>query len=368
MASTPEDRDLVLKQLDLELTSKWCAVGDTDSHQKLPYLLRAAALEQKLLPYELGRAIYHLGQRRGYKANRKTDLANDEESGRVASGILTLDYARLADPNDPSSLRTFAQTVKDEFRRQNGRYVLNSEDRSSPTRGRIRGHYTSRAMYYSEFLAIRDAQLRLGTEITITDWKRIERILFHQRPLKSQKHLVGRCTLEFDARGHGRRRCTAALPEFQEFRLLQAVNHLRLMAPGQPERQLANAERQVLIDHLMEYGDLPLLPPRRRSRSTATQSVTSLLDLPKGTTFSLKPFQDAGDTDDGGDDESRLIGNRTTAKLSPIFGPRWAAFSDEEREQIVLHVLYISNPDSLRKLAVRKWQLSDEAAEELCRV
>lgn len=366
----PETRDAAIKLLDHSLTTKWCAAGDTDAHQKLPYLLRSAALDRKLEAAELGRALYHLGQRRGYKANRSTDKAEDEESGKVAAGISTLDRARLADQNDTTSLRTLAQTVRDEFTQQNGRFVLKSEDPASPTRGRIRKHYTSRQMYYDEFIAIRDAQLRFETSIQMADWKRIEKALFHQRPLKSQKHLVGRCTLEFDSRGHGRTRCTIALPEFQEFRLRQSVNHLRIELPGQAPEPLSSEQRQVLVDYLQFKGDLSLQPPRRKAKSISVESVVSLLDLPKGTRFSVKPYQDGGDdhdeTDD--DDDTKLVGNRTVAKLRPIFGERWDSFSDYDREQIVLQVLYISNPESLRKLGQRKWQLSSEAADALSRI
>lgn len=366
----PDQRDAALKSLDRHLFAKWCPERDVDSHQKLPYLLRAAALEQKLDPLELGRALYHLGQRRGYKANRKTDKPEDEESGKVATGITTLDRARLADQQDQSSLRTLAQTVRDEFTQQDGRFVLRSEEPSSATRGRIRKHYTSRKMYYDEFLAIRDAQLHFGSRIQMSDWKRIEKALFHQRPLKSQKHLVGRCTLEFDARGHGRRRCTIALPEFQEFRLWQTVNHLRIALPGQLSQPLSDEQRQILVDYLQIHGDLLLQPPRRRSKSAPGDSVVSLLNLPNGTTFSLKPFQDGGDVpnDSDEDDDTKLIGNRTAAKLRPIFGDRWESLSDENREEIILQVLYISNPESLRRLAEKKWQLNSGAAEQLSRV
>ncbi|MEJ7592093.1 MAG: type II CRISPR RNA-guided endonuclease Cas9 [Planctomycetaceae bacterium] len=257
-----DTRDVALKSLDEALTAKWCPEGDIDSHQKLPYLLRAAALEHALEPFELGRALYHLGQRRGYKANRKTEKPDDEDAGKVATGITVLDRARLAIPDDPSTIRTLAQTVRDEFTQQEGRFALKSEDPSSATRGRIRKHYTSRKMYYDEFIAIRDAQLGFDTSIQIADWKRIEKALFHQRPLKSQKHLVGRCTLEYDGRGHGRRRCTIAMQEFQEFRLLQTVNHLRILLPDQPSQPLTDDQRGILVDHLQQHGDLLLIPPR----------------------------------------------------------------------------------------------------------
>jgi len=39
-------------------------------HQKLPYILRDRAANEKVRPFELGRSLYHLGQRRGFE--RKT--------------------------------------------------------------------------------------------------------------------------------------------------------------------------------------------------------------------------------------------------------------------------------------------------------
>jgi len=152
--------------------------------------------------------------------------------------------------------------------------------------------------------------------------------------------------------------------------MLQAVNHLRVVLPGQASEPLTDEQRQILVDYLMQHGDLSLQPARRRSKLGLVASVLSLLDLPKGTTFSLKPFQDGGDAHDETeeDDDTKLIGNRTAAKLCPVFGERWELLSDSDREQLILQVLYVSNPDSLKKLAIRKWQLSPDAAEALSRI
>ena len=55
----------------------------------VPYLLRSLALDRPLDRYQLGRALYQLAQRRGYKSNRKQE-AKDSESGKVLSGIADL--------------------------------------------------------------------------------------------------------------------------------------------------------------------------------------------------------------------------------------------------------------------------------------
>ena len=51
-----------------------------------PYELRAKALDNELTPYEFGRAILHLGTRRGFLSNRKTgfgDLKDDLNSKNI---------------------------------------------------------------------------------------------------------------------------------------------------------------------------------------------------------------------------------------------------------------------------------------------
>src|SRR5208282_4242417 len=87
VTSKAATRDRLLAELDRQIRSRWAArpadgqSGDalTATDHLLPYLLRARALDQPLLPHELGRAVYHLGQRRGFKSNRKTQPKKDEE-------------------------------------------------------------------------------------------------------------------------------------------------------------------------------------------------------------------------------------------------------------------------------------------------
>jgi CRISPR/Cas system Type II protein with McrA/HNH and RuvC-like nuclease domain len=56
--------------------------------QALPYVLRKEALERKLTEWELGRALYHLCQRRGYRSGQaiddddKADTATAEASAK----------------------------------------------------------------------------------------------------------------------------------------------------------------------------------------------------------------------------------------------------------------------------------------------
>ncbi len=47
-----------------------------------PYALRALGLTEKLSLHELGRALFHINQRRGFKSNRKMD-AKSNEGGKI---------------------------------------------------------------------------------------------------------------------------------------------------------------------------------------------------------------------------------------------------------------------------------------------
>lgn len=57
-----------------------------------PYQMRALAVEKEILPFELGRALLHLGKRRGFKANRKINT-DEKEAGKIKEGIGELQSA-----------------------------------------------------------------------------------------------------------------------------------------------------------------------------------------------------------------------------------------------------------------------------------
>src|SRR3989304_1954661 len=62
--------------------------SDPDDEAKLyvadPYALRARALTERLEPFEIGRVLLHLNQRRGFLSNRKKDRGDKEVEGMLA--------------------------------------------------------------------------------------------------------------------------------------------------------------------------------------------------------------------------------------------------------------------------------------------
>src|SRR5690606_30963177 len=55
-----------------------------------PYWLRAAALDERLELHEIGRAIFHLNQRRGFLSNRIAD-ADESEKSAMKAGMRALE-------------------------------------------------------------------------------------------------------------------------------------------------------------------------------------------------------------------------------------------------------------------------------------
>ena len=187
-----------------------------DNKDKNPYFYRNECLTRKLdlaiesERYLLGRAIYHLAQRRGFLSNRK-DKAS-ESDGEVKKGI-----TKLSEEIDAAG----CQYLGEYFYRlyQNGE--------------KIRGTYTARNEHYlKEFYAICGKQ-ELGKELVDA----LYRAIFYQRPLKSQKGSVGKCTFE-----PAKSRCPLSHPRFEEFRMLSFINNIKV-------KTLYDKDYRPLNDH-----------------------------------------------------------------------------------------------------------------------
>ncbi|MGC9455834.1 MAG: type II CRISPR RNA-guided endonuclease Cas9 [Phycisphaerae bacterium] len=312
--------DTVIPSLDKELLKSLAAEQTSEGlhhlAQVLPYQLRKAALDRKLEPYELGRALYHLCQRRGFKSNRKQPAREGEDEGEVKKAI-----SELAGEMEAARARTL------------GEYFASLD----PHDARIRGRWTSRQMYEDEFEAIWNAQTNHNGDLLTEDLKkRLHSAIFRQRPLKSAAGLVGQCELE-----PGKRRAPFALPIVQRWRLLQQVNNCRVITRDGEDRPFTTEEREKLIDKLDREGDLTFSKAKK------------LMGLSRYDHFTLE---------EGG--EKRFCGNRTNAKVAGVLGDRWWKLSSDEVEQVVEDLRSFQNKDALARRAQRVWGLSEKAARK----
>ncbi len=299
-----------------------------------PYELRTKALDDPMTPFELGRAIFHLDQRRGFKSNRKSDSDNDDEAQKARS-----DISRLRERMTESGARTLGEFLA--RRRRKGKSVRARPDM---------GLYPDRAMYEEEFDMIRAAQ-EPHQDLSSQQWDILRQIIFFQRPLKPVD--PGWCLFE-----DGEKRAAKALTLFQEFRMLQEVNNLRIQV-GTEDRVLNTDERERVLKRMRSGSDVNLKKPVRA------------LGLPSGAEFNLAQ---------GG--RTTIKGDETTARLaaSPkkatgnrlatpgLFGQRWFEFSDDQHNEIARFLLDTDDPEIVRKKALREWELNDAQATALSNV
>ncbi len=142
--------------------------------------LRARAAQEQISLEELGRVLYHLNQKRGFKSNRKTDGA--EEDPKKES-----EYK--------AEIRKNAQILTDTGKTI-GEYVFG--ELSNDQYFKLKGRIFPRQAYADEFNAIWNCQSNFYPDVLTENLRhRIQNeIIFHQRPLKSQKALVSRCEFE----------------------------------------------------------------------------------------------------------------------------------------------------------------------------
>lgn len=205
-----------------------------------PYKLRTQALDEQVPLTHLGRALFHLNQRRGFKSNRKTD-GDNTEGGMIQSGSERLDQAIMT-----SGARTFGEFLHqrretDDPRRtpavRTRMKILTLADNKTEIRYDF---YPDRRHLEEEFNKLWTAQEAYHPDI-LNDVLRASlfETIFYQRPLKAPK--VGRCLFLDEPR------LAKAHPMTQRRVLYETVNNLRITASGRNKLSLTKDQRDTVI-------------------------------------------------------------------------------------------------------------------------
>lgn len=324
-----------------------CWQRTNDNEGKNPYADRHKCLHEKLDlenlmdRYILGRAFYHLIQRRGFLSNRKDQDGDD--TGKVKEGI--------------SSLSEEMQKAGFEYL---GDYFYSLYNKG----GKIRGHYTARNEHYlKEFKAICEIQeldKRLGVDVV----KAIEKAIFNQRPLKSQKGQIGKCVFE-----KNKSKCPVSHPLFEEFRMLSFLNNVRIRTPKDEVLRPLNVEEREKIMPLFfrkskrnfDFEDIAkkLAPKKMYAFNKQNPNMPYLFNYPMDVSVS---------------------GCVVSACLRDIFGEDWLSAicevytlgNGKSRLQIlndVWHALFFySDKEKLAEFAKVRLQLNDEDARKFSEI
>lgn len=317
------------------------------------------------IAYELGRAFYHMAQRRGFASNRKNQdgddlvetLRNDlfealEGWQEMISTKELQDSLEIKLPNyedsDDTKVKRIVRKIRKHFKEKNlpineivnkiestlkdrknlgpvkegiqeltdkieaancetlGQYFyfLYKKDRHN-IENKIRTRYTDREEHYkAEFDIICKKQ-----ELPKALVNELRKAIFFQRPLKSQKGLVGNCSFETN-----KPRCPVSHPSFEEYRMWSFINNIKIKTPEDEQlRVLTGLEKETILPKFyriskpnFQFQDIAdeLLPKSQYvyHRSSEAREASYLINYRPDTTVSGCP---------------------TTAALMGIFGRRW---------------------------------------------
>jgi len=243
-----------------------------------PLELRARALCEALTPHQVGRALFHLNQRRGFKSNRKD--RSKEERGKISDSVLHLmqemrlievplskeEYKKLdnkekkrARDKEADDRRNAMQRLAEDTNVSYGAFLWKRQCNKMWIRarpgagedGKLYHVYPTREFYEDEFQKIWTVQERHHPELMTDEARqRIHRAIFHQRPLKPQK--LGKCVYI-----SSEDRTFKAMPSFQRYRIYQEVNNLTWSSEGVEKRLRDHLEmRNKIVKLLEEAGTL----------------------------------------------------------------------------------------------------------------
>lgn len=330
-----------------ELFMQWQSTDDES--EKTPYAYRHKCLHDCLDfssvtdRYILGRAFYHMIQRRGFLSNRKDQSADD--TGKVKESISNL-----------------TQEMHDAGYEYLGDYFYSLYNKEE----KIRNHYTARNEHYlAEFKAIcekQDLDKNLGPEVV----RQIEKAIFDQRPLKSQKGQVGKCVFE-----KNKTKCPSSHPMYEEFRMLSFINNIKIQTPNDDVLRPLSPEERALImplffrksKKLFDFEDIAKkLAPKKQYgfyKKSSDVEMPYLFNYPMDTSVSSCPV---------------------TTALIDIFGDNWidslcetyTLAEGKSRLDVVndiWHVLFFYTDDTkLAEFAKNRLQLNDEEARKFCEI
>jgi len=265
-----------------------------------PYQLRRRAFDkEELTPYEVGRAIYHLAQRRHFRGRDIDEVSDDAAE---AEGAVDADE-KVAQGDRETTI----QALKSEGSSLGAWLAKKGEGE------RRRGIHASRAVVEKEFDDVWAHHLPEQAKESVRE------AIFFQRPVFWRLNTLGRCRFVPDAS-----LCPKGSWLSQQRRMLEKVNNLSVA--GGNQRPLDSEEREAILSQLQIQASMTwagvrrVLAPvfRNRGEPGAEKSLKFNLEI-------------------GG--EQKLMGNAVEAKLAKIFGAAWQTHPRKQEVRDAVHDL-----------------------------
>lgn len=314
------------------------------------YELRVQALERALTKQEFVRVLIHLAQRRGYKSNSKSEEAKDKENGKVKSAIS--ENKKCMEEN---GYRTIGEMLLNDDRfwecNPDGTKIFVPHNHPDDYRTTV-----ERSMVEDEIRLIFSRQHALGVPYATSEFEEAYLEIwgsqrnFDEGPGGKSPYggnmiekMLGHCTFEKDEP-----RAAKGSYSAEYFRLLQDVNHLRLVKNNGESCALTREEKQIYIDLVM------------KSAAASYAQLRKKLELSNDISFNMLRYG----SDEIGKVERKKLGHmkfyhEMRKALNTVQKDAISTVSWEQRDEIA-RILLCYKSDDKRKAQLEKLDIPRE--------
>ena len=314
------------------------------------YELRVQALERALTKQEFVRVLIHLAQRRGYKSNSKSEEAKDKENGKVKSAIS--ENKKCMEEN---GYRTIGEMLLNDDRfwecNPDGTKIFVPHNHPDDYRTTV-----ERSMVEDEIRLIFSRQHALGVPYATSEFEEAYLEIwgsqrnFDEGPGGKSPYggnmiekMLGHCTFEKDEP-----RAAKGSYSAEYFRLLQDVNHLRLVKNNGESCALTREQKQIYIDLVM------------KSAAASYAQLRKKLELSNDISFNMLRYG----SDEIGKVERKKLGHmkfyhEMRKALNTVQKDAISTVSWEQRDEIA-RILLCYKSDDKRKAQLEKLDIPRE--------
>ena len=314
------------------------------------YELRVQALERALTKQEFVRVLIDLAQRRGYKSNSKSEEAKDKENGKVKSAIS--ENKKCMEEN---GYRTIGEMLLNDDRfwecNPDGTKIFVPHNHPDDYRTTV-----ERSMVEDEIRLIFSRQHALGVPYATSEFEEAYLEIwgsqrnFDEGPGGKSPYggnmiekMLGHCTFEKDEP-----RAAKGSYSAEYFRLLQDVNHLRLVKNNGESCALTREQKQIYIDLVM------------KSAAASYAQLRKKLELSNDISFNMLRYG----SDEIGKVERKKLGHmkfyhEMRKALNTVQKDAISTVSWEQRDEIA-RILLCYKSDDKRKAQLEKLDIPRE--------
>ena len=315
--------------------------------------------------YKLGRALYHIAQRRGFKSSKGETIKEQEKN--------EIDYNSEID---------ISKELQKSEAKKSGKLTEYMEKYNLPTVGcafahlekngiRVRNsdYQAVRSQYKEEIKQIFEFQNGLDTNSDfykcLISEKKCEGTIFYKRPLRSQKGLVGYCTME-----PNKSRCPISNPEFEKFRAFCLINNIRFGEELKEsltleQKQQLYKEKFLLTRTSFKFSEIKEWIQKKIGRKLEYSKTTKTINYKDNTSVSGCPI---------------------SGRLKNLLGENWETWKYESTEEKtnkktgeIRRITYTTNdlwhvcfsfdePEYIEEFAKNKLHFDDDQTKQLVRI